>query len=55
MLVFLFPAAIGPRAILDIPDQIILNPAPVKLSVTKCIVIRNIGDIPASFNFITQR
>lgn len=47
--------AIGPRPILDIPDRIEIPATAVKISSAKTILVRNIGDTPAIFNFCSDR
>lgn len=37
----------GPRPILDFPDEIVFPVVAVKNSVTKTILVRNVGDKPA--------
>ncbi|XP_014609402.1 PREDICTED: hydrocephalus-inducing protein homolog [Polistes canadensis] len=46
--------AIGPRAILDIPDCIEVPNTAVKISSSKTIFIRNIGSTSAIFTFFTD-
>ncbi|KAI4504415.1 hypothetical protein M0802_000886 [Mischocyttarus mexicanus] len=46
--------AIGPRAILDIPDCIEIPNTAVKISSSKTIFIRNIGSTSAIFTFFTD-
>ncbi|KAK2576816.1 hypothetical protein KPH14_005450 [Odynerus spinipes] len=46
--------AIGSRAILDIPDRIEVPGTAVKVSSSKTILIRNVGDAPANFTFFTD-
>lgn len=41
--------AIGARAILDFPDEIIFEECPVKYSASKTLLVRNIGDREARF------
>lgn len=43
--------AIGPRPVLDIPDRIEIPSTAVKISSSRTIVVRNVGDAPANFNF----
>ncbi len=49
---FLVPVrAIGARAILDFPDQVhFLPPSPVKHPAAKTLLVRNIGNAPATFS-----
>ena len=47
--------AIGLRPILDIPDQIEIPATAVKIPSSKTILVRNIGDAPATFNFCSER
>ncbi|XP_011690792.1 PREDICTED: hydrocephalus-inducing protein-like [Wasmannia auropunctata] len=50
--VFAVPViAIGPRPILDIPDRIEIPATAVKIPSSKTILVRNVGDAPAIFNF----
>ncbi|KAG5334606.1 HYDIN protein, partial [Acromyrmex charruanus] len=54
--VFMVPViAIGLRPILDIPDQIEIPATAVKIPSSKTILVRNIGDAPAIFNFCSER
>ncbi|TGZ50588.1 hypothetical protein DBV15_08089 [Temnothorax longispinosus] len=46
--------AIGPRPILDIPDRIEIPATAVKIPSSKTILVRNIGDAPAIFNFCSD-
>ncbi|KAL6255306.1 hypothetical protein P5V15_013646 [Pogonomyrmex californicus] len=46
--------AIGPRPILDIPDRIEIPATAVKILSSKTILVRNIGDAPAIFNFCSD-
>ncbi|KAL6429112.1 hypothetical protein ACFW04_008117 [Cataglyphis niger] len=43
--------AIGPRPILDIPDRIEIPATAVKIPSSKTILVRNVGNMPAIFNF----
>lgn len=43
--------AIGPRPILDIPNRIEIPITAVTISSSKTILVRNLGDAPAIFNF----
>ncbi|XP_018351386.1 PREDICTED: hydrocephalus-inducing protein-like [Trachymyrmex septentrionalis] len=53
--VFMIPViAIGLRPILDIPDQIEIPATAVKIPSSKTILVRNIGDAPATFNFCSE-
>ncbi|XP_063234801.1 hydrocephalus-inducing protein-like [Bacillus rossius redtenbacheri] len=47
--------AIGPRPLLDFPDSICMPSTAVKISSTKSIIIRNMGEIPAVFVLSTER
>ncbi|XP_025153396.1 hydrocephalus-inducing protein [Harpegnathos saltator] len=47
--------AIGPRSVLDIPDQIEIPTTAVKISSSRTIVVRNVGDAPATFNFYSDQ
>lgn len=47
--------AIGSRPILDIPDQIEIPATAVKILSSKTILVRNVGDAPAIFNFCSER
>lgn len=47
--------AIGPRPILDIPDQIEIPATAVKIPSSKTILVRNVGDMPAIFNFCSDK
>ncbi|XP_076588631.1 hydrocephalus-inducing protein homolog [Chaetodon auriga] len=47
--------AIGPRAILDFPDEFHLPVCPVKASTEKTHLVRNIGNSKAKFTLHTQR
>lgn len=47
--------AIGPRPILDIPDRIEIPATAVKIPSSKTILVRNVGDIPAIFNFYSDK
>ncbi|XP_072764395.1 hydrocephalus-inducing protein-like [Anoplolepis gracilipes] len=50
--IFMVPIiAIGPRPILDIPDRIEIPATAVKIPSSKTILVRNVGDMPAIFNF----
>ncbi|EFN63971.1 Hydrocephalus-inducing protein [Camponotus floridanus] len=46
--------AIGSRPILDIPDRIEIPATAVKIPSSKTILVRNVGDIPAIFNFYSD-
>ncbi|KYQ52600.1 Hydrocephalus-inducing protein [Trachymyrmex zeteki] len=46
--------AIGSRPILDIPDQIEIPATAVKILSSKTILVRNVGDAPAIFNFCSE-
>lgn len=46
--------AVGPRACLTFPDEVLFPPAPVKHPVTKSFVVRNVGDAPAQFVLSTD-
>ncbi|XP_067203900.1 hydrocephalus-inducing protein-like [Linepithema humile] len=53
--VFVVPIiAIGPRPILDIPDRIEIPATAVKILSSKTILVRNLGEAPAIFNFSTD-
>jgi len=47
--------AIGPRPILDIPDRIEIPATAVKIPSSKTILVRNVGDAPAIFNYCSDR
>uniref|UniRef100_A0A8D3BS88 HYDIN axonemal central pair apparatus protein n=1 Tax=Scophthalmus maximus TaxID=52904 RepID=A0A8D3BS88_SCOMX len=47
--------AIGPRAILDFPDELRLPLCPVKASTEKTHFVRNVGNSKANFTLHTQR
>ncbi|XP_075327326.1 hydrocephalus-inducing protein homolog [Odontesthes bonariensis] len=47
--------AIGPRAILDFRDELLLPVCPVKASTQKTHLVRNIGNSEAKFKLHTQR
>ena len=47
--------AIGPRAILDFRDELLLPVCPVKASTQKTHLVRNIGNSTAKFKLHTQR
>lgn len=47
--------AVGPRAILDFQDELILPVCPVKASTEKTQLVRNIGKSKAKFQLHTQR
>ncbi|XP_049786531.1 hydrocephalus-inducing protein homolog [Schistocerca cancellata] len=47
--------AIGPRPMLDFPDQIQMPCTPVKIPVTKYFLVKNIGEIEAIFSLSTDR
>jgi len=47
--------AIGPRPILDIPDRIEIPATAVKILSSKTILVRNVGDAPAIFNYCSDR
>ncbi|XP_033221021.1 hydrocephalus-inducing protein homolog [Belonocnema kinseyi] len=46
--------AIGPRAILDFPDQIEIPTTAVKILSSKTLLVRNIGHVPAIFSLYTE-
>jgi len=48
-------SAIGPRPILDIPDRIEIPATAVKIPSSKTILVRNVGDAPAIFNYCSDR
>lgn len=48
-------SAIGPRPILDMPDQIVVPPTAVKIASLKTVMVRNVGDAPATFNFCSDQ
>lgn len=47
--------AIGPRAILDFPDFILVPETGVKICSSKSLLVRNLGDSAAIFNIMTSR
>lgn len=47
--------AIGSRPILDIPNRIEIPATAVKIPSSKIILVRNLGDAPAIFNFSTDK
>ena len=47
--------AIGARAILDFPDEVIFPPAPVKYPSSKVLLVRNIGNREAKFKLSTEK
>lgn len=47
--------AIGPRAVLDVPDEICFSDSVLKYSNTKTILARNIGTRVARFTFSTEK
>ena len=48
---FLLPVqAIGARAVLDFPDEIVFQDCPVRYTSAKTLLVRNIGDKPAKFS-----
>lgn len=47
--------AIGPRPILDIPDRIEIPATAVKIPSSKTILVRNVGNMPAIFNFYSDK
>ncbi|XP_071297083.1 hydrocephalus-inducing protein-like [Agelaius tricolor] len=47
--------AIGPRAILDFPDQLDFSECPVKHSTQKTLLVRNVGNRTAHYQLSTQR
>ncbi|XP_014477567.1 PREDICTED: hydrocephalus-inducing protein homolog [Dinoponera quadriceps] len=54
--VFAVPViALGPRPVLDIPDQIEIPNTAVKISSSRTILVRNVGDAPATFNFCSDQ
>lgn len=46
---------IGPRAILDFPDLVVVPETAVKIASMKTLLVRNIGDSVAFFNTSTSR
>ncbi|KNC96691.1 uncharacterized protein SPPG_07904 [Spizellomyces punctatus DAOM BR117] len=52
---FLVPIeAIGARAVLDFPDELVFTDAPVKFDTTRTLLVRNIGNRPAKFHIKTE-
>ncbi|XP_061578790.1 hydrocephalus-inducing protein homolog [Cololabis saira] len=47
--------AIGPRAVLDFPDELVLPACPVKATTEKTQLVRNVGKTRARFKLQTQR
>ncbi|XP_013867590.1 hydrocephalus-inducing protein homolog [Austrofundulus limnaeus] len=47
--------AIGPRAILDFPDEVLVPVCAVKCSTEKTLLVRNVGNGKAQFRLQTQR
>lgn len=47
--------AIGPRAILDFPDELHFSLCPVKCLSQKTLLVRNIGKGEAKFQLSTQK
>ena len=53
---FLIPVrAIGPRAVLDFPDELHFPTAPVKYVSTKTVLIRNVGNREGKFTMDITR
>ena len=53
---FLVPVrAVGSRAILDFPDEVIFKDSPVKYSSSRTLLVRNIGNLEAKFSLSTQK
>jgi hydrocephalus-inducing protein len=47
--------AIGARAILDFPDEVLFPPAPVKHVNTRTLHVRNVGNAEAKFTLVTRK
>ena len=53
---FLVPVrAVGSRAILDFPDDVIFKDCPVKYSSSRTLLVRNIGNLEAKFALSTEK
>uniref|UniRef100_T1HAY7 MSP domain-containing protein n=1 Tax=Rhodnius prolixus TaxID=13249 RepID=T1HAY7_RHOPR len=48
-------ACLGPRALIDFPDVIEMPAAPVKLQVTKTVILKNIGRARGVVNFSVEK
>lgn len=47
--------AIGARAIVDFPDDVVFPTGPVKNPTTKTLLVRNIGNRDAKFSLSTEK
>ena len=53
---FLIPVrALGPRSVLDFPDELHFPTAPVKYVSTKTVLVRNVGNHEGKFNMEVTR
>ena len=53
---FLIPVrALGPRAVLDFPDELHFPTAPVKYASTKTVLVRNVGNHEGKFDMEITR
>lgn len=53
---FLIPVrALGPRAVLDFPDELHFATSPVKYASTKTVLVRNVGYREGKFNMEVTR
>ena len=53
---FLIPIrALGPRAVLDFPDELHFPTAPVKYASTKTVLVRNVGNCEGKFDMEITR
>ncbi|KAL0273824.1 UNVERIFIED_CONTAM: hypothetical protein PYX00_006405 [Menopon gallinae] len=46
--------ALGPRVLIDFPDEITLPPAPVKIPISKIVIARNVGSAAGSYTFLNR-
>lgn len=46
---FIFSKAVGPKPILNLPDELVIPKAPLKVESSYLLTVCNIGAVPAGF------